>query len=31
VLVMGRVVEVTAAPLGERRVLVDGAYIRNIE
>jgi hypothetical protein len=31
VLVMGRVVEVTAAPLGARRVLVDGAYIRTIE
>jgi hypothetical protein len=31
VLVLGRVVEVTAAPLGARRVLVDGAYIRTIE
>jgi hypothetical protein len=31
VLVMGRVVQVTAAPLGARRVLVEGAYIRTIE
>jgi len=31
VLVVGRVVDVGATPLGARRVLVDGAYIRSIE
>ncbi|HTZ51841.1 MAG TPA: hypothetical protein VMF68_09290 [Spirochaetia bacterium] len=31
VLVLGRVVGVTADPQGARRVLVDGAYIRSIE
>jgi hypothetical protein len=31
VIVLGRVVGVTATPLGARRVLVDGAYIRSIE
>jgi hypothetical protein len=31
VLVLGRVVEVSATPLGAKRVLVDGAYIRSIE
>jgi hypothetical protein len=31
VLVAGRIVEVAATPLGARRVLVDGAYIRTIE
>jgi hypothetical protein len=31
VLVVGRVVDVGATPLGAKRVLVDGAYIRSIE
>ena len=31
VLVVGRVVSVGATPLGEKRLLVDGAYIRSIE
>jgi hypothetical protein len=31
VLVVGRVVSVGTTPLGEKRVLVDGAYIRSIE
>jgi hypothetical protein len=31
VLVLGRVVGVTTTPLGAKRVLVDGAYIRSIE
>ena len=31
VLVLGRVVGLTASPQGGRRVLVDGAYIRSIE
>jgi len=31
VLLLGRVVGITTTPLGDRRVLVDGAYIRPIE
>ncbi|MGO9309131.1 MAG: hypothetical protein ACLQDL_08925 [Spirochaetia bacterium] len=31
VLVVGRVVEVTTTPLGAKRVLLDGAYIRTTE
>jgi hypothetical protein len=31
VLVIGRVLDVGATPLGARRVVVDGAYIRSIE
>jgi hypothetical protein len=31
VLVVGRVVELTTSPLGAKRALVDGAYIRSIE
>src|SRR5208283_1484324 len=31
VLVVGRVVDVGATPLGDKRVIVDGAYIRSIE
>ena len=31
VLVVGRAVSVTATPLGAKRVLVDGAYVRPIE
>jgi len=31
VLLLGRVVGVTTTPMGDRRVLVDGAYIRSIE
>jgi len=31
VLVLGRVVGITTTPLGDKRVLVDGAYIRSIE
>ncbi len=31
VLVLGRVVGITANPLGAKRVLLDGAYIRSIE
>jgi hypothetical protein len=31
VIVLGRVVNVTTTPLGAKRVLVDGAYIRSVE
>jgi hypothetical protein len=31
VLVVGRVMDITTTPLGARRVLVDGAHIRNVE
>jgi hypothetical protein len=31
VLVVGRVVNITTSPLGAKRVLLDGAYIRSIE
>jgi hypothetical protein len=31
VIVVGRVVNVTTTPLGAKRVLVDGAYIRSVE
>jgi hypothetical protein len=31
VIVLGRVVNVTTTPLGAKRVMVDGAYIRSVE
>jgi hypothetical protein len=31
VIVVGRIVQVAATPLGDKRVLVDGAYIRTTE